>query len=199
MTRNIILLYNKNKNNFEDMLKNNLVNPKILMEQNNLGETVLHHLIKSNDNKCVENVLNFVKNNFSRSEKQKFIDTQDENGNTAFHLATQNKAFDLATLLDIYGADKKIPNNNNEIIDVDTEFTDSSEQINCGDKQKINKLINNIIKPTKDYNEYSQNMSEQWSTSSDIKLDKILNKKEVSNFTEEWPKTLDEVADDEVP
>ena len=33
-------------------LKNNLVNPKVLMEQNNNGETVLHHLIKSNDNTC---------------------------------------------------------------------------------------------------------------------------------------------------
>jgi hypothetical protein len=203
MSKNIILLYKKDKNNFEEMLKNNLVNPKVLMEQNNNGETVLHHLIKSNDNKCVENVLNFVKSNFSRSDKQKFIDTQDENGNTALHLATQNRLFDLATLLDIYGANKKIPNNNNEIIDIDTEFTDSSEQINCGDKQKINKLINNIIKPTKDYNEYSQNMSEQWSASSDINLDKILNQRDTNqiqklpNFTEEWPKTLDDIADDE--
>ena len=44
MSKNIILLYKKDKNNFEEMLKNNLVNPKVLMEQNNNGETVLHHL-----------------------------------------------------------------------------------------------------------------------------------------------------------
>jgi ankyrin repeat protein len=80
------------------------------MEKNNLGETVLHHLIKSNDNKCAESVLNFIKKNFSSTEKQNFIDAQDNDGNTAFHLATQNKAFDIATLLDIYGANKKIPN-----------------------------------------------------------------------------------------
>ena len=183
MSGNIILLYNKNKNNFEDMLKNNLVNPKILMEQNNLGETVLHHLIKSNDNKCVENVLNFVKNNLSRTEKQKFIDTQDENGNTAFHLATQKRAFDIATLLDIYGANKKIPNNNNEIIDVDTEFTDSSDQINCGDRQKINKLVHNIIKPNKNYNNFSEELNSVQQN----------NKKMLSEKEEEWPKTLDEV------
>lgn len=183
MSRNIILLYNKNKNNFEDMLKNNLVNPKILMEQNNLGETVLHHLIKSNDNKCVENVLNFVKDNLSRTEKQKFIDTQDENGNTAFHLATQKRAFEIATLLDIYGANKKIPNNNNEIIDVDTDFTDSSDQINCGDKQKINKLVHNIIKPNKNYNNFSE----------ELNLVQQNNKKMLSEKEEDWPKTLDEV------
>ena len=183
MSQNIILLYKKDKNNFEEMLKNNLVNPKVLMEQNNNGETVLHHLIKSNDNKCVENVLNFVKNNLSRTEKQKFIDTQDENGNTAFHLATQKRAFEIATLLDIYGANKKIPNNNNEIIDVDTEFTDSSDQINCGDRQKINKLVHNIIKPNKNYNNFSEELIPVQQ-----KKNKMLLEKE-----EEWPKTLDDV------
>ena len=48
-------------------------------------------------------------------------------------------------------------------------------EIELGEDDDDDGLINNIIKPTKDYNEYSQNMSEQWSASSDINLDKILN------------------------
>jgi hypothetical protein len=154
MSNNVVILYKNNKNIFDQILNSNLVNPKALVEQNEKGQTVLHHLILNKDNKCAENVLNFVKNNLSNSEKQKFIDTQDENGNTAFHLATQGKNFEIATLLDIYGANKKIPNNNNEVIETtDSErFVDSSDEINCNNKNKINNLIKNIIKPTKNYN-----------------------------------------------
>jgi len=154
MSNNIVILYKNNKNIFDQILNNNLVNPKALVEQNEKGQTVLHHLVLNKDNKCAENVLNFIKNNLSNSEKQKFVDTQDENGNTAFHLATQDKNFEIATLLDIYGANKKIPNNNNEVIETtDSEqFVDSSDEINCDNKNKINNLIKNIIKPTKNYN-----------------------------------------------
>jgi hypothetical protein len=154
MSNNIVILYKNNKNIFDQILNNNLINPKAIMEQNEKGQTVLHHLILSKDNKCAENVLNFIKNNLSNSERQKFIDTQDEDGNTAFHLATKGENFEIATLLDIYGANKKIPNNNNEVIETtDSEkFVDSSDEINCNNKNKINNLIKNIIKPTKNYN-----------------------------------------------
>lgn len=153
MSNNIILFYKKNRDMFDQMLINNLVNPKVLLDQNDDGETVLHHLINSHDNKCVQNVLNFVNNNFSVTEKQKFIDTQDKSGDTAFHLAIRNKDFETATLLDIFGANKKIPNNQNEIIaDTDSsEFIDSEQEIKCGNSKKMDKLIGNIIKPTKTY------------------------------------------------
>ena len=154
MTDNIVILYKKNKDIFDEILKTNLVNPKKIMSQNDKGQTVLHHLILSQDNKCVENVLNFISNNASTTEKQKFIDAQDKDGNTAFHIATQKKNFEIASLLDIYGANKKIPNNNNEIIfsSESSDFTDSSSEIKYDNKQKIDDLIKNIIKPTKNYN-----------------------------------------------
>ena len=102
MSNNIIFFYKKNKDVFDQMLMNNLVNSKLLLEQNDKGETVLHHLINSHDNKCVQNVLNFAKQNFSTTEKQRFIDTQDKSGDTAFHLAIRNGDFETATLLDIF-------------------------------------------------------------------------------------------------
>lgn len=150
MKNSFASLYNKNKNLFEEMLLNNLANPILLLEQDNIGQTVLHNLVDNNDSKCVENVLTFVKNNLSSSDKQRFLDTQDKNGNTAFHVAIRKKLFQIATMLDKYGASKKIPNNDNEII----ESTDESEMQNdnkCTNDNKLEGLIKNIIKPQHNY------------------------------------------------
>lgn len=163
MSNNVIFLYRKNRDMFEQMLLDNLVNPLKLFEQNHDGETVLHHLIGSNDNRCAEKVLKFVNNNLSTTQKQKFIDMQNRFGDTALHLAVRMKDNHLASLLDAMGANKKIPNNKNEIIGNDTDnkdedeeyddetdtesvFSDSSIESYCNDEENISKNAKQITR-----------------------------------------------------
>ena len=59
MLNNFQFLYNKDKNNFNDMLLNELLDPNLISKQNENGQTVLHYLIEKNDTSCINNVLNF--------------------------------------------------------------------------------------------------------------------------------------------
>lgn len=200
MSNNIILFYKKNRDVFDQMLSENLVNPKSLLQQNDQGETVLHHLINSHDNKCAQNVLNFVKKNFSATERQRFIDAQNKDGDTAIHLAIKNNDFETATLLDIFGANKRIPNARNEIIENtdSSEFVDSEQEIKCGETKKMDALISGIIKPSKSYKSEEANDSDLPDSLDDILLtEKPKSKSKLANS--ESPDNLDDIVLTEKP
>ena len=162
MLNNFKILYDKDKNNFNEMINNELINPKILIKQNESGQTILHYLVNKNDNNTIINILKFIKSSISETDNNNFINFQDNNGDTALHIAIKNKNYDIAKILDKYGANKNIPNNNNEIIE-------TSEEIELGDKNKLKELINKIIKPINDYNSEDENIIDDESKDS-IKL-----------------------------
>jgi len=122
----------------------------------NKGQTVLHHLCGEGDDECVMKILHDINLNMNEIEKKQFINIQNHDGNTAMHIAAQNDNNIIATMLDLYGADKTKVNNDHKIIVASSDsFSDSNTHrdvikpvIKCGDKIKMQQLVDNLTKAT---------------------------------------------------
>ena len=139
-------------NIFRNMIKDGklLESTKIVDDQ---GQTILHYLCDEGDEECVMKLLHSIKTNMREIERNNFINHQDKRGNTAMHLATERDNNIIATMLDLYGADKTKPNANNKVVVVSSSdsYSHSSEhkpEIKCGDKVKMQKLIDNLTRAT---------------------------------------------------
>ena len=158
-------------NIFKSLIKNNQINdPPTLV--NDDGQTVLHYLCDINNEECIMNVLSRLQDKLKEREMQDFINTQDKNGNTAMHIAINNDNNIIARLLDLYGTNKHISNNKNEIISSAT--TTEESVIKCGEKEKMKNLFNKLTKASSD-SEYSIENLDDIVTSSEDKGNIITN------------------------
>jgi hypothetical protein len=147
-----------NNNDFNMLLANKDTN-KLTEYRTKLGQTLIHVICKSGDDKCMMAVLERLRKELNEPLLKKILNLRDNNGNTAMHVAVDNDNNILASMLELYGADPSIPNNKHESI---TETSDSAIDINsdafvsikdtksvhCGNEAEIKKLFNNITKAT---------------------------------------------------
>jgi len=101
------------------------------------GNTILHQAIIDNDINMVNLILEKAK-----ETNQNILNIQNNQGNTAFHLAIKNENNEIANILDNAGIDKSIKNNDGEFIENVTEDEDF-EVVNFQFTPKCN--LNNKI------------------------------------------------------
>ena len=99
--------------NFVDKILNMLPNLDFTDEN---GNTILHQAIINNDINLVNLILEK-----SKETNQNILNIQNNQGNTAFHLAIKNENNEIANILDNAGIDKTIKNNDGEFIENITE------------------------------------------------------------------------------
>lgn len=80
------------------------------------GNTILHQAVMENNIDMVISLLEKMK-----ESNKNIIDVQNNDGNTAFHLAILNENNAIAQILDEAGADKTIRNNDGEFVEDITE------------------------------------------------------------------------------
>jgi ankyrin repeat protein len=80
------------------------------------GNTILHQAVMENNIDMVISLLEKMK-----ESNKNIIDSQNNDGNTAFHLAILNENNEIAQILDDAGADKSIRNNSGEFVEDITE------------------------------------------------------------------------------
>ena len=146
--------------------------------QDKNGNTVLHHLAMCSNQNCLNTLQLVLKQS---SNKHKFIDVQNNEGQTALLLCVLNNNFQMAYILEKSGADKKIKDNYGNYVECD----DPEEQLSqseieqsiilsdlLSEKQTPQPAVNNntniyIIEP---HNNGNTNLSEISTSSLPITL-----------------------------
>jgi hypothetical protein len=126
VNNNVVDLYKNNNHDMVNFLfKNNLVAQLSQVDQE--GNSIFHHVVKNNNVDLLNTALSWVKDDTSRV---RFLNMQNNQGNTVLHLAVQGGDHQLATLLENYGARRNIANNDNFEIDVtESESRESFQDI----------------------------------------------------------------------
>lgn len=113
------------------------INDKKLIDTNSFkykdadGNTILHYLVMDTNNKK-----NLIEELLKKNNSKDFINIQNNNGDTALHLAVKLTDYELASLLEKYGADRNIKNNQDLKIDSETD-------IDVEDNNNLQKTNNN--------------------------------------------------------
>jgi hypothetical protein len=153
LSRNILQFYNKSPFTVTTILKYNLVNLPFDVSDNN-GNTLLHHIVMKNDAETLTDYLNYVR--FNRHNN--LLNKQNNDGDTALHIAVRNENEHFAKLLDNAGINKSIKNNAGEYImsDDDQNKKNKSDSINLSDlndtesKIRCTKYTTEIMNKNKD-------------------------------------------------
>jgi len=146
------------------------------------GNTILHQSVIDNDFNMVQMLLNKMVDS-----NKNIIDIQNNDGNTAFHLALFNENNQIAQILDKFGADKSIRNKEGEFVENVTEEENIEivnfqfNPIKCTNK-KPNDLVN-VLKMLSQLNPIQNIIVEDYDLESEIDtdlesdpiLDKLLN------------------------
>lgn len=110
------------------------------------GNTILHQAALENNIEMVVLLLEKMKNS-----NKNIIDIQNNQGDTAFHLAVKNNYNEIAQILDKAGADKTIINDNGEFVqDATTEGNGNTILHLAAKNNDINEVMS-ILKKVKNY------------------------------------------------
>ena len=110
------------------------------------GNTILHQAVLENNIEMVVLLLEKMKNS-----NKNIIDIQNNQGDTAFHLAVKNNYNEIAQILDKAGADKTIINDNGEFVqDATTEGNGNTILHLAAKNNDINEVMS-ILKKVKNY------------------------------------------------
>ena len=101
--KNILTVLDKVSNDVK------LVGGSFLNQADNYGNTILHQLVKTKDPLTIQLYSNVI-SKMDQETKSKLLNSQNQDGNTAFHLAVENNEIPIAKILDSAGADKNIKN-----------------------------------------------------------------------------------------
>jgi len=128
------LLYPEVKNflhNLKTILNSlNITDLNFLTESDEPTVTRLHQAVTKNDLQMVVLILEIAKKS-NNDDKLKLLNAQDKNGNTAMHIVAKNNYVAIGKLLEKEGANLKIQNNNNEVVN-GTELTNTDSTPNSG-------------------------------------------------------------------
>jgi hypothetical protein len=101
--KNILTVLDKVSNDVK------LVGGSFLSQADNYGNTILHQLVKTKDPLTIQLYSNVI-SKMDQETKSKLLNSQNQDGNTAFHIAVENNEIPIAKILDSAGADKNIKN-----------------------------------------------------------------------------------------
>ena len=101
--KNILTVLDKVSNDVK------LIGGSFLSQADNNGNTILHQLVKNKDPLTIQLYSNVI-SKMDPDTKSKLLNSQNQDGNTAFHIAVENNEIPIAKLLDSAGADKNIKN-----------------------------------------------------------------------------------------
>ena len=156
-SKDLLSIYNSNPNAVEVIFQYGLVNGPINATDTN-GNTLLHHVVTSNDKNTLTAILNFIQND------TRLINVQNNDLDTAMHIAVRNRNEEIAKLLDDAGANLRLTNKRGESIETSEEapsnklFTNSNKFSKCMSDSSLNLSrlddsyskfdnLNNIIVP----------------------------------------------------
>jgi len=97
--KNILTVLDKVSNDVK------LVGGSFLNQADNYGNTILHQLVKTKDPLTIQLYSNVI-SKMDQETKSKLLNSQNQDGNTAFHIAVENNEIPIAKILDSAGADK---------------------------------------------------------------------------------------------
>jgi ankyrin repeat protein len=110
--KDLLKIYSRSPCTIETIFKYNLINTSINTRDSE-GNSLLHYIIRNNDEKTLIEVLNYLQFN---KDKRSLINAQNNDGDTAMHVAVRNNNVKFAKLLDNAGADTTIKNQLGEFI-----------------------------------------------------------------------------------
>ena len=147
-TINTILDAAKNRDyeKVHSMITNNSVSNFNNVDNNKC--TLLHYLARDHDsNKLCNELTNTILSGGTTS----FLNKQNNQGDTALHVAIKNENYDMASKLEDAGTDLSIRNNDGLKIDVETPTIDNinDNQMEGGASSVISNAINNFFMPAK--------------------------------------------------
>ena len=160
-------------NVFKTYLDNNDVEAAINAVDDK-GQTVLHYLCESGDNDCIMKLMGTVREMMKPSKIKSYVNKQDEEGNTALHIASKKGNNIIGSMLEIYGANPNLENNNHEVINVRLDSS-SEDVIKCGEEKKMRKLIKRLTQATNDSETYSVDNLDDIVTSSEDRGNVVTN------------------------
>ena len=141
---NLLDIYNNQKDFFQQILNNRILNPNLLLQKYDKNKSILHILLKKRDFINLNKILSLL-HLIDDELRHDILNIQDNKGNTIMHICVKNGLFDIATELDKLGVQKNISNKYNEIIET-TETTENSKSRSIS-KEKLDNIINNIMNP----------------------------------------------------
>ena len=150
-TKDIFEIYNVSPYTLQIIFKYNLLkNIPVSVDNNN--NTILHHIVRKNDEKTLMELLNSIQVNGNKN----ILNVQNNDGDTALHIAVRNNNEKNAKLLDIAGINKSLKNKDGEYVSTEnmTNHMDNSS-INLSDLNDTgtgrckNRATNSPIKITK--------------------------------------------------
>lgn len=141
----------------------------IVNSRGNSGQTIIHHICKEGNDKLLIELLERVRRALNEKLLRSYLNTQDRDGNTAMHIAVNNGYDVIASILELYGANRKIENKHhisfatespsntdsssfnigsNDFNDIVRDNSAKDDSVQCGNTSAITKLFNNITRAT---------------------------------------------------
>ena len=148
---------------FDTLLANEKYNEAAIRTDKN-DQTALHFICENGREECLIKMLDVLQNTMHPKELKSYINARDKDGNTALHIATDKQQTIIIELLQLYGANKSIANNNNEIVE-SISTKPPIGNIKCGDKNKMKKLIKKLTMATHTSDHESDRESSSFSNS----------------------------------
>jgi hypothetical protein len=141
-TKDIFEIYNVSPYTLQTVFKYNLLkNIPITVDYNN--NTILHYIVKKNDEKTLIELLNYIQINGNKD----ILNVQNNNGDTALHIAVRNNNEKFAKLLDVAGINKILKNKDGEYVSaenttnpIDSTFINLSDLSDTGTGRCLNKV-----------------------------------------------------------
>lgn len=142
---NLISIYNKNSEAIQIIFEYNLVNFPIDIPDKNKN-TILHHVVQQHDSKTLSLILNYIL--YENVDNSSLINYQNDDGDTAMHIAVRNNYTSCAKMLHKAGTNLSLTNNKGESIEVEdnSPYQEKSNFIDTilGKKKQQPKYIDDI-------------------------------------------------------
>lgn len=123
----LIAVYGKNPEAVQIIFQYNLVNFSIDIPDSN-NNTILHHCVLQNDDKTLSLILNYIL--YDNTDYTTLINYQNNDGDTAMHIAVRNNYSNCARMLHKAGTNLSLSNNKGESIELDDNNTDNDNTYN---------------------------------------------------------------------
>lgn len=133
-SEDLLTLYKLNPKAIEIIFNYGLVNGPITTVDNN-NNTILHYVVSANDEHTLIAILNYIQLN---NMGTKLINAQNNQLDTAMHIAVRNNNEEIAKRLDNAGANLTLKNKNGEKVETSEEKQDFKKASRCTVDTSIN-------------------------------------------------------------